>query len=452
MIISFSTSVATGPIVVHYFNQFSLAGIISNMVIVPFAGMAVVPLALFSGLLALFTGALPLAGLNQFMADRFIDTVTFFSRMPIAEFHPPSPGIFWLVCYAVFIVSLFSLVRARLLFMVKPLEYSSRVSKKLIIASVLSFALMIVIAASAFRHQQAALISFPDVGQGDSILIQLPSGSNMLIDGGGTYDGRFDIGRQVLAPYLWNRGVRSLDLVILSHPHPDHMNGLKFILKKFAVSDVWTHGRDSHVPGIDEFIRIVAERNIRHSVVSPEELPVFHLGDSEVRVLHPSHNFHSGERKGFAGENDSSLVVQVATANRMLLFTGDIGSGAERALVSKALDLKCDVLKVPHHGSKSSSCEEFLSAARPSIAVVTVGNGNRYHHPSQDVMERYERHGVNVLRTDRDGAVEIEIRDGVMRTTTWNDLKLRRVSRIRHISGRQERENWRRLWLRKWEF
>lgn len=451
IIISLTTSLATGPLVARYFNQVSFAGIISNMVVVPFAGMVVVPLGLFSGVLSLFTHHLPLAALNQFIADLFINTVAFFSRLPFAEFHPPSPGILWLLCYGALILGLASLIRSKLLYRFKPLEYSSRASRASIIVVALAGTLLAAITTQPFLAKRAIEVAFPDVGQGDSALIRLPTGENILIDGGGTYDDRFDIGRRVLAPYLWNKGVRRLDLVVLSHPHPDHMNGLKFILKKFNVGEVWTHGQDTDLPGYDEFNRVVAERGISRKFVSADDQPV-QLGGAELRVLHPARGFHSHERQAYAAENDRSLVVRIAFHDLVFLFTGDIGREAGKDLAKRGQDLKSDLLKVPHHGSNSSSSEAFVSATRPKAAVVPVGRGNRYHHPSGEVLSRYANSGAVIYRTDRDGAIVLSADGGVLKAVTWNERELNRISRSGRASiWEQEQENGKRMYLRKWE-
>jgi competence protein ComEC len=450
IIISLSTCLATGPLVTHYFNQMSLAGIISNMVVVPFAGMVIVPLGLFSGILSLFTHHLPLAGLNQFLADTFISTVTFFSQLPVAEFHPPSPGVLWLLFYALLMTSLSGLIRSRLLYLFNPLKYSSRVSKVSLITIALAGTFLCIAPARAFFPRQDAEVSFPDVGQGDCSLIQLPAGKNILIDGGGTYDDRFDIGRRVLAPYLWDKGIRRLDLVILSHPHPDHMNGLRFILEKFDVAEVWTHGQDAGLPGYDKFNRVIAEKSISRKFVSAGHSPIL-LGGAELRVLHPSQDFLSHERQAYAAENDRSLVVHIAFHDRVFLFTGDIGTKAEKELLRNRKNWKCDLLKVPHHGSKSSSSDAFVSATRPTVAVVTVGRDNRYRHPSDEVLARYVNNGTQVYRTDRDGAVFVFSDDKAFRTMTWNELMIRRIEWSGRTLVGQERENWKRLWIRKWE-
>ena len=392
-----------------------------------------------------------MAALNQSVADLFVSVVAFFSRLPFAEFHPPSPGVFWLLCYGVFIVVLAGIIRSKLLYRLKPLEYSSRTSRASSAVMLFAGMFMMVLSARMIFPGKGFEIAFPDVGQGDSALIRLSAGENILIDGGGTYDGRFDIGRRVLAPWLWDRGVRKLDFIILSHPHPDHMNGLKYILRKFDVSEVWTHGYDDDLSGYDDFNRIIAERGIRRKKVSSEDAPVM-LGGAELSVLHPPRAFRNQERQAYAAENDRSLVVRIADGGFAALFTGDIGTDIEKDLIRSGRDLTCDLLKVPHHGSKSSSSEPFVAASRPSVAIVTVGRGNPYHHPSVDVLARYEDIGARTFRTDRDGAIVVARRDGTHETVIWNELALRRIDRSDTVSSwEQERKNLKRVYFRRWE-
>jgi competence protein ComEC len=452
VIISLSTSLATGPILVHYFNQFSLAGVVSNMIVVPFAGMMVVPLGLLSGILSLFMHRLPLPALNQFVSDFFISTVSSFSRLPFAEFHPPSPGVLWLIGYAVFLFSLFRVLRSKLVSRFLPFESSARASRLHIVMMIFPGMLLMIPLALSFTPKQKTTVSFPDVGQGDCALLELSSGRNILIDGGGTYDDRFDTGRRVLAPFLWNRGVRRLDLVILSHPHPDHMNGLKFILKKFDVSETWSHGLDTDLPGYEDFRQVIVDKKINHRIVSTDDPPSL-LGATELRLLHPVPGFRSRDRKAYAAENSRSLVVKIRSEGRVFLFSGDIGIEAENDILRRGQDLKCDLLKVPHHGSKSSSSWAFVSLTKPAIAVVTVGRGNRYHHPSDDVIKRYERAGAQVCRTDADGAVMVKADTNSLDIMRWRELVLRRINLDERMSwGERERQNWSRLRIRATAF
>ena len=448
IIISLTTGLATGPVVAYYFNQISFAGIISNLIVVPFAGMVVVPLGLLTGILSLITRHLPLAGLDQTAADVFIRVVSFFSRLPFAEFHPPAPTLLWLMLYAVFFISLFIHARARLLSRFKPFESSSGVSKVPVIGMAFAGVFLVLPLALSFMPEQRTRVSFPDVGQGDSTLIELPGGKTILIDGGGTRDNRFDIGRRVLAPYLWNKGIRRLDLVVLSHPHPDHMNGLIAILKKFEVAAVWESGMDTDLPGHDEFRRAVDDNKIHRRIVSADGPPVM-LGEAMVSVLHPHREFDAHDRQAYAAENNRSLVLQVRSEGKDMLFTGDIGIEAEQDIMRTMPGLKADLIKVPHHGSKSSSSDSFVSQLRPEIAIMTVGRGNPYHHPSEEVLARYEKIGARICRTDIDGALTIRVNKGELAIERWNDLMLRQIDLFdRSKWSEQERGNWGRLRIR----
>ncbi|HEY6010343.1 MAG TPA: DNA internalization-related competence protein ComEC/Rec2, partial [Nitrospirota bacterium] len=452
LIISFAAGLATGPLAAYYFNQISFAGIFANMVVVPVAGMIVVPLGLASAIGSLFTLHLPLAAVNQFAADAFVRLVTFFSRMPFAEFHPPAPSIPWLLFFGLFLVSLLAVVRARLLAWLKPLETTRRAPRSAVIGMALSGIFLVALTTLTFLPVRYSAVSFPDVGQGDCALITFASGKTVLIDGGGTRDNRFDIGRRVLAPYLWNRGIRKLDLVILSHPHPDHMNGLVSIVKKISVAEVWESGQDGDLPGHEEFRQALAEKNIPVRIVSADD-PPYQLGNAELKVLHPGRDFTVHDRKAYAEENNRSLVVRISAEGKVFLFTGDIGDAAEQALARAGEDLKADLLKVPHHGSKTSSSEAFVTATRPEVAVVTVGNGNLYRHPSDEVIARYQGIGAGILRTDHDGAVTIRIRRGRLELTRWNDLLMRRIEIRDHGAWRdRERENAQRLLIRTMAF
>lgn len=443
--VSLTASLATGPLVALYFNQFSMAGLVSNMVVVPFAGFVVVPLGLFSGILSLFTGDLPLSLLNQLASDVFYGAVSFFARLPFAEFHPPAPGPLFLVAYYALLFACAAYLRARVLYNLRPLEFSARPPALLRPVMIASFSVLLVLVVVPLLAGRPTTVTFIDVGQGDATIVKLASGRNILIDGGGTYDNRFDVGRRVVAPYLWNHGVRTVDLAVLSHPHPDHMNGMASILRAFRVKRLWADPGGREVKGYDEFIGAARERQVPVTAVTADGTD-HRVGEAVLRVLHPPPSFTSRSKQAYSRENDRSLVVRIETDGFSLLFSGDVGNEAEAALVSSGERLRVDVLKVPHHGSRHSSTPAFVQAARPRLAVVSVGKGNPYRQPAEDVVARYRDAGADVYRTDRHGAVTLTVRDGALSVTAWSDLILRRIS-LGHMRewGAKERENWRRV-------
>ena len=182
--------------------------------------------------------------------------------------------------------------------------------------------------------------------------------------------------------------------------------------------------------------------------VSADDPPMM-VGEAELRILHPSREFYAHDRKPYMAENNRSLVVQLGLNGKTFLFTGDIGRTAEQWIIETVRDLKCDLMKVPHHGSKSSSSDAFVNATRPEIAVVTVGRGNQYRHPSDEVIERYLAVGSAIYRTDTGGAITLTMSKDHMEVATWKESAIGRITLAApgEWAG-VERQNRQRLWKR----
>ncbi|HEV8582166.1 MAG TPA: DNA internalization-related competence protein ComEC/Rec2 [Thermoanaerobaculia bacterium] len=244
-----------------------------------------------------------------------------------------------------------------------------------------------------------------DVGQGDSILLR-DGDRAILIDGGGWAHG--DLGGRVLLPALLGEGVRRLDALVMTHPDRDHCGGLVDIAAYLAVDEVWT------APGWDP--STCAGRLLTLPGVRPRFLWKGHrndLGRWRLKVLHPRPDDHHEV-------NERSLVLLAETRGRRVLLTGDIERWAEHELVDCcARELRTDVLKVAHHGSRTSTTATFLEAASPRLALISAGVDNLYHHPSPEVVERLEGSGARILRTDRTGEIVVRFgEDGRMRIET----------------------------------
>jgi competence protein ComEC len=222
----------------------------------------------------------------------------------------------------------------------------------------------------------------------------------MLVDGGGVPDDSFDIGENVVSPFLWSKGIKKIDYLVLTHAHPDHMNGLKAVARNFKITQYWEAFSPPQSPSYEELMS-----NLKPSAIKKRVFRGFRQqeGGVEIEAIHP------GEEKPNAREasNDKSLVLRVSLGETAFLLAADIGVEAEREICQKNLNIPSQVLKSPHHGSKSSSSKEFLEQVRPRIVVVTVGRGNLYGVPNQEILDRYENAGARVLRTDEEGAVEI---------------------------------------------
>jgi competence protein ComEC len=225
------------------------------------------------------------------------------------------------------------------------------------------------------------------------------------------------------------------------------MNGLFAVLNYFSVREVWGSGLDTSLPGYAEFQRLINDRGIPFRTVSAGDSA--HIGNARLDVLHPRPSFTQRTKKPYAAENDRSLVIRMTTQGGTLLFAGDIHGSGETFLLRNVPDLACDLLKVPHHGSRTSSTKAFIAAVRPAMAVITVGDGNFYRHPSEEVLERYRSAGSSVVRTDKHGAVMVRDSTSGREVLTWSELMLRKIS----PSEREgwwtiERENWKRMALR----
>ena len=244
-----------------------------------------------------------------------------------------------------------------------------------------------------------------DVGQGDSIFLASPNGKTLLVDGGGGTGAfwvsgtrtHFDVGEEVVSRYLWSRGLKHLDAVALTHAHEDHMEGLHAVLDNFRVAELWV-GHDVDSAAYRELLETARQRGTR--VIHWKQGDVIRWGGLGAEVLWPD----SDDAVRQAG-NDDSLVLRVRYGAQAVFLAGDIERPVESTLAADNLPLDATFLKVPHHGSKTSSTEDFLARVRPAIAAVSVGENNPFNHPSPEAIARLAAEGARVFRTDRDGAI-----------------------------------------------
>jgi competence protein ComEC len=245
-----------------------------------------------------------------------------------------------------------------------------------------------------------------DVGQGDSILLTFPDGKLMLVDGGGipAFGGhapsQMDIGEDVVSPYLWERSIGRIDVMACTHAHADHIGGLPSVLENFHPKELWT-GANSESPAW-RGLRDRARKNGMR-IVPLHRGQRFSYGGAELEVLAPALDYVPKE----APHNNDSLAFRVSYGRHAFLLSGDIERQIEAELVAQGLLRKTDVLKVPHHGSKTSSTAAFLDLLRPAFAVMSTGYENSYGHPHADVLARYEERQACVLRTDLDGLITV---------------------------------------------
>jgi competence protein ComEC len=264
-----------------------------------------------------------------------------------------------------------------------------------------------------------------DVGQGESLLLAFPDGKLMLLDGGGIAaygvrrKPRLEIGEDVVSPYLWTRSIRRLDTIALTHPHEDHIGGLAAVVANFRPKQLWI----GSVADTPEWRHLRAEAlrcGVR--IISFEAGQSFRYGGTEIAVLAPE----LGHEPSAKAPNNDSLVLRVAYGRRSFLFTGDIERRVEMELVEAGL-AHADVLKVPHHGSRTSSTEPFVDGVAPSFALISAGYENPFGNPHPSVVGRFEERHTLVLRTDLDGMVSVRSNGRWIRYETGVPEPLRQI-------------------------
>ncbi|MDO9547337.1 MAG: ComEC/Rec2 family competence protein, partial [Candidatus Marinimicrobia bacterium] len=288
---------------------------------------------------------------------------------------------------------------------------------KMKIRKILVFGLLIygniIVWKTVFEKPQMT-VTFLDVAQGDAALIQLPNKQTILIDAGDrTF--RRDYGELVVAPFLKREGIRQIDALILTHPHSDHIGGAPTIIRNFKINQIWESG-------IIAGSRIYREI---HTLADSLDIPVLTLNSGSMVIitdnlklyfLHPSERFLEKHQRNY---NDGSLVCKLVYGDISFLFTGDAEEDSEDYLRYWDDFLKSTIIKVPHHGSNTSSTLSFVNLIDPEYAVVSVGLNNKFRHPAQSTMERYRDSGSTIYRTDKDHAVQFQSNGKIVKVIDW---------------------------------
>lgn len=380
--VTIAASTFTLPIAGYMFGFVAPFGIIHNLVFVPLFSFLVMPLGLL-GLLAsifyapatavLFSLAMDTIDLILWAGDRFGWLVSM-----------PKPHISWVYLSYLGLICAF---------------FARRSKMQIALLALISTALIILPTTfQAYNRSRSLTFDFINVGQGDCILVTKGEHA-ILIDAGGSPSG-FDTGRLIVAPHILTRGFTALDLVVITHSHPDHAGGIPFILQRFPVGQVWINTLQD--PDFDAVTRITSLKSIPLKAVSRgEQLAINGL---KIEVLHPQkiHTQHNG-----LDLNLHSIVLRMGDGRMRGLFMADAGWVGELTLAHLEQDLSADVLKVAHHGAAKTCLDVFLERVQPRMAVITCGYRNRYHVPAPEVLNRLRQKGIMLYRTDLDGEVKI---------------------------------------------
>ncbi|MFQ5587397.1 MAG: DNA internalization-related competence protein ComEC/Rec2 [Nitrospiria bacterium] len=397
---SLSAAIGTAPLTLYFFHQFSWVGFVSNVILTPAAGWLFIPFSLICAILSLGADTFLFPEWHEGIWGIFLGLTRFFAALPGADRHFAAPP---LMLVLTFYGSLFFML------------ITQKSQKAVCIATFSFFAIFLGRGVLRIPPENPR-VTFLDVGQGDAAFVEFPNGQTMLIDGGSARAGQYAV-----APFLWQRRIRTIDTLIATHPQFDHIGGLPFILRNFKVNTVWTNGRAHDSDTFQNFVTALDQNGAAHRVMTARK-PLPAMGNCTFSSFNPSKPVAGQAVQTSNKSNNHSLVFRMSCKNKdkppvSFLFTGDIEEAAEARILRDTPTLQSTILKTPHHGSRSSSSVSFIAAVSPKIALFSAGRNNRYRHPHPDILKRYETRGAAAYRTDEAGAVMIEIGEDLSVTT-----------------------------------
>lgn len=410
--ITLAAQLATLPVLAWYFQRVSIVALLANLVVTPLLDVLIL-LGLLSGLVALL---LPTAGGMLFGGCSLLlglasEMTRWLAALPFSVAVVPAFP-FWAVLLFYLLLFLPAL----------PAEWRGQLAaflrRESLAAGLFLLGLGTFLAIGHCMASRELTVHFIDAGQGDAALVMTPSGKAVLFDAGGRRTGSFDIGERVTLPYLRHYGVRRLEAVFLTHAHEDHAQGCGAILHALPVGAVYTAGE-----GRDAYARSM--RLGDNDPVLSRLQPVtrgqrFEVDGLTIEVLHAPQAAEEGDKRG----NEASNVYRLRYGDASFLITGDLTAEGEAGLLACGADVRATVLKVAHHGSRTSTSEAFLQAAHPAYGVICAGRDNSFGHPHAEVVARLQQHEVKILRTDRDGAVVFATDGRRLRISTYREQSL----------------------------
>lgn len=388
--VSFVVQIGLALPMIEYFHRISFSGLSANVLVVPLLSAAV-PV----GFLAILTGWYwPAMLANWFLAlsQRVVDWHVQWEP----AWRMPDPPLWLALSFVAALLAVAFLIHSR-----------PWVRSTALFAVAVLFVLLYWQPFAPHIAPGKLELTLIDVGQGDSLLLTLPGAKTILVDSGGfpvfgnAVKPKLDIGEDVVSPYLWTRAIRRIDVLVCTHAHEDHVGGAAALIENFHPRELWTGANPPGDP-IWIAIRQKAEK-FGVKIVPLQTGQTFQYGGAQIDVLAPEPDYEPAR----SPKNNDSLVFRVSYGAHKFLLTGDMEKQVEARLLDENRIGRVDVLKVAHHGSRTSSIQPFIESAHPTFALISVGAGNSYHHPTTEVLERLRSGHTQVFRTDQSGLVSI---------------------------------------------
>ncbi len=406
--VTISANIVIIPIMMYTFNTISFSFVISNLIAGAILGIIVLyAFALIFLYMVLHNFISPLFIILNLMLKILISIAHICSLIPFSKIYVVTPNVVLIIFFYLF---LHLLVKK---------QNSMILSKKTIAFFTIAIVILNFIYPVITSKRDNLEINFIDVGQGDSTLIRV-SNKTILIDGGGSsYGETFDVGEQTLFPYLLDRGIKTIDYVIVSHFDSDHCQGLNFVMENMKVKNAIISSLGQESNEYDTFINLVQKQET--NLIYVKKGDIIKIGEAIIKILFPDNDPIPDNEK-----NNNAIVFKFLWKNVSILFTGDIEEKAENKILNLYEDnleeLKSTILKVAHHGSKTSTTKVFLEAVKPQIALIGVGENNNFGHPNSGVIERLESIGCKIYRTDKCGEINFKFKNKISVSTKISSI------------------------------
>ncbi len=389
LLVSIAATIGTAPLLLYTFNRISTLGPIANLLLEPLLCLWSLPCGLFSiiflGISPSFAEGLLHLGDTGILAAIYV--ANFLASFTYSTLWFPTPSIPLIFCYYISLAFCFSkfplhtripfIFAVCVLFYFPPRSYLKTLDTN-------------------------AELVFLDVGQGNATFIRFGDGKKILVDGGGAYSKKFNVGESVIAPYLWHEGFTHLDAILITHPDADHYNGIPFLLQRFRPEILWINGDSGHDQRYEDLLTLAKELNIRIQTVKGKQLLLTGKAAKLLSIPNPLQNNSN------ASPNDQSIIVRFSDGLFSCILTGDISTNVEQILLQNKELLQSDILLAAHHGSKTSNSHVFLNTVKPKQIIVSSGRFHPEFFPSKQLRTFCKEEQIPLLITAEHGAISVK--------------------------------------------